>query len=348
MAAPSPTTCAFYPDAPAVERACNCSMPGLVCTESVTADLALPPYPDGCNPAGCNVSSAARPGRRVAEVAPGFAHTRAFHTTFLPADFDAADGARRWPLIVEFSGNGILPQDGNWTSNGWGISAGGRGFVWLTLPFLSADAGARTCNQRNWWGCDPSACDLYNQDALEVCANATLQPNATLRFDPAPTLRYALAAVAHVTASYRVDPAKVLLTGHSRGGIATGYMGLHNDEIAALWTAFAPTSHMDGVKSWSFAPNISKYRAGALQRLRRLQGRPVWYSGECGLATGCGARYLAGTGVDLANFTVKGTQFVDHNSFWALRPDPGGVRAGLRQWVSEVLSLGDDDYSRRS
>ena len=45
------------------------------------------------------------------------------------------------------------------------------------------------------------------------------------------------------------------------------------------------------------------------------------------------------TGIDLANWTVKGTQFVDHNSFWALRPDPGHARAGLRKWVHDVLNL---------
>jgi hypothetical protein len=160
----------------------------------------------------------------------------------------SAPKTKSWPLIVEFSGNGILPQDGNWTVNGWGISQG-KDFVWLNLPFVSANFGNKTCAMRNWWGCHPSACDLYSGPSNKICLNASLTPD---KYDPVPTVKYAIAAVKQVMQRYNIDPSRVLLTGHSRGAIAVNYIGLWNDEIASLWTAFAPTSHYDGVQSWNF------------------------------------------------------------------------------------------------
>jgi len=42
------------------------------------------------------------------------------------------------------------------------------------------------------------------------------------------------------------DPRRVLLDGFSRGAIACGYLGLHDDETSALWTALFAYSHFDG------------------------------------------------------------------------------------------------------
>jgi hypothetical protein len=117
------------------------------------------------------------------------------------------------------------------------------------------------------------------------------------------------------------------------------FIGLHNDEISGLWAAFAPASHYDGVKPWPY-PNSSAAEATA--RLKRVGTRPVFVAAECTLATNTTMRYLNGTGVDLSNFTVRGTGFIDHNSFWALRPDPMGTRRALRQWVGRVLSVDMD------
>ena len=318
-----------------VNKVYNCTKSGLVCTESIPADL-IAPIIDGCTPSGC-IMSTPKPGRRVASVVPEFAHTSVFHTLYLPPDFTTA---RRWPLIVEFSGNGIEPQDGNWTVNGFGISEG-RDYVWLGLPFVSAEAGNRTCNQRNWWGCDPSACDLYTPKSNHICHNKSLtQP----LYDPEPTVRYAILAVRQTIAQFNVDPDRVLLTGHSRGALAVNYIGLYNDNISSLWSAFAPTSHYDGVKSWDFSNtrglNLTTYRRQALKRLQRIGDRPVWVSAECDLATGAARRYLEGTGVNLSNFVIRGTGFSDHNSFWSLRPDPKHVRRDLRVWSRVSLGPG--------
>ena len=77
----------------------------------------------------------------------------------------------------------------------------------------------------------------------------------------------------------------------------------------------------------------------AHERLLRIGTRPSFVVGECELATVHARKYLQSTGVDLANFTFQSTGFLDHNSFWALRPDPLGARAALRRWVHTSLSL---------
>lgn len=326
--AAAPGTC---PDG-SIAQSYNCTKPGLICTESIPADLIVPEI-DNCTATTCLISDP-KPGRRIASVVPQFKHTSVFHTIYLPPNFTST---RRWPLIVEFSGNDIEPQDGNWTCNGFGISQG-RDYIWLSLPFLSAEDGNRTCNQRVWWGCDPSACDSYIPESQPICQNKSLTPSC---YDPEPTVRYTLLAVRQVIQQFNVDPKRVLLTGHSRGAIAVNYIGLYNDTIASLWSAFAPTSHYDGVQSWDFnkyrGKNLSAYRHDALERLRRIGDRPVWIAAECDLATSVTRDYLEGTGVNLSNFVFRGTGFKDHNSFWSLRADPGQVRRDLREWVKSTL-----------
>jgi hypothetical protein len=255
------------------------------------------------------------------------------HTTYLPADFaHSTRDQEQWPLIVEFPGNTLDLQMGDWTTIGYGISAG-RGSVWLTLPFVSTDDGSnRTCGMKYWWGCDPSACNLVAPASDDICRNASLTP---IPYDPMPTVRYAILAVRQTIARYNIDPKRVLLTGHSRGGIAVTAIGLHNDEIAGLWTHFAPFSHLDGVHTWSWSPkNLTDYRVESLERLKRVAGRPVFIAAECGLASICARDYLVGTKIDLSNFSIYSTGFMDHNGHFALRPDPGGVRAKVRQWIS--------------
>jgi hypothetical protein len=269
-----------------------------------------------------------------------FAGSKVAHALYLPPTWTNSSRAKL-PMIVEFSGNGIVPADSNWTVNGWGLSQG-KGYIWLVLPFVSAFRGSATCNQRNWFGCDPSACDLYNGPAFDrICGHNT---TADSHFNPAPTVSYATQAVRMVMQKYNVDPARVLLTGHSRGALAVNYIGLHNDQIAALWTAFAPTSHYDGVKSWGYPGSD---RTSALARLRRVGGRPVFIAAECNLWT-FAREYLQHTGVSLKNFRIMPTELKDHNPWWSLRPDPGGARAALRSWLKTALPPheSDDDQWR--
>eukprot|EP00041_Stephanoeca_diplocostata_P022854 m.550802 g.550802 ORF g.550802 m.550802 type:complete len:346 (+) comp22163_c0_seq1:165-1202(+) len=292
----------------------------LICTESIKADIAPPKVTHG-EPA---------PGRRVIQRltnSPLFSNTRAFHTLYLPVDYNASL-AKRWPVIVEWSGNDIVPTDYNWTNHGAAIAQGST-FIWVVLPFVSLMRGNATCNMRSWWGCEPAACDLYYEDPKfgQIC-------NGT--FDAEPTIAYAKLAIRMVLNLFNGDSTRVLVTGHSRGSLAVNYMGLHDDEIASFWTAFAPVSHYDGVQLWPYANSSA---ASATDRLQRLRGRPVFIAGECDLATNITRNYLVSTGVDMANFSIYGTGFIDHNSLWALRVDPNNVRAKLRAWTHRVLRI---------
>ena len=300
-----------------------------MCTASVAADTAPPPL--------LPLGHAPGPGLRVLQGLNRsvFAGSKVQHMLYLPPSWKHTPVVTRHrrllPVVVEFSGNGILPQDGgNWTVNGWGLTAG-QGFIWLNLPFVSAIRGKRTCNQRNWFGCDPAAGDLYSADSNRICSH---NKSADSHFNPEPTVRYAVLAVRMVLARYGGDPSRVLLTGHSRGALAVNFIGLHNDEIAGLWSAFAPTSHYDGVKPWAYpgSDNVS-----ALSRLRRIGERPVFVAAECNLATRYARDYLRDTGINLSNFHIAGTGFADHNPFWSLRPDPEGTRAAMRAWLRRLL-----------
>ena len=81
------------------------------------------------------------PGLRVRETHPAYASTKAYHALYLPSDW-TNHSAKRYPLLVEFMGNGPWtdgedvstgrPEDSNL---GYGIS-GGKGFVWVSMPFL--------------------------------------------------------------------------------------------------------------------------------------------------------------------------------------------------------------------
>jgi len=49
---------------------------------------------------------------------------------------------------------------------------------------------------------------------------------------------------------YGGDPENVLLCGFSRGAIAVSFIGLHDDEVSQLWSAFMTHDHFDGVRQW--------------------------------------------------------------------------------------------------
>ena len=76
-----------------------------------------------------------------------------------------------------------------------------------------------------------------------------------------------------------------------------------------------------------------------MARLQRIGPRPVFVAGECEDATGQAMRFLKASGIDLANFTVRGLGFTDHSSVWGLRPDPMGTRNELRAWVGKALGV---------
>ena len=261
--------------------------------KSVKADLKTPEMVEGVPAAG----------KRVKQVAPEYKGTKVFHTLYLPADWKP-DQKRKYPVIVEYAGNGPYRNGYGDTSAGtvegsnlgYGISAGKR-FIWLCLPYVNSKTKT---NQRRWWG------------------------------DVEATVEYCKKNVPRICEQYGGDPSKVILAGFSRGAIACNYIGLHDDGIAKLWRAFVPYSHYDGVRKWGYA---GADKASALKRLKRLKGRPQFICMENSI--GETKRYLASTGVK-GDFTFVVTPFRNHNDRWAHRDSP--QRKQLRRWVARVLA----------
>jgi len=262
---------------------------------SVPADLVTPTMVDG----------APAPGRRVRQTLSEYRGTQVYHALYLPTDWQKG---RLYPVIVEYAGNGpyrekygdVFTGMVEGSNLGYGIS-GGKGFLWICLPYVNSKEKR---NQTRWWG------------------------------DVEATVDYCRKAVVRVCEEYGGDPSAVILTGFSRGAIACGYLGLHDDQTADVWLAFIPCSHYDGVIRWGYPGSD---RQSALERLERLKGRASFICHEPGgMAGGVeGTRqYLGATGIR-APFTFQSGPFRNHNDAWVLRDVP--ERTALRQWLDQVL-----------
>jgi hypothetical protein len=302
-------------------RCLNCS--GTVCTMSVLNDTAPPETePLGAVPA---------PGKRVMLTAAGWAHTKAFHTLLLPAEWTTAE--KSWPLLVEFPGNGCGPGGpaelndcgSIWTTQGWGVGLG-RQYLWLTLPFLTRDLGNDTQNSMYWWGCSRGGIPGGLQS--DACDS-----NDT--FTTTTTLAYAKAAIAQTLAQFHGRASRVLVLGHSRGAIATQAIAGADDEIASLWAGAAAFSHYDGAETWPYSSHAGG-AAGAVQRAQRLSRLPKFLTGECDLESGVAFDWLRDEAkVDTGKVHALGSGFREHTGFWILRPS--AARSQLRAWVAAIL-----------
>lgn len=256
--------------------------------QSVPPDLVVPALSEGSPAAGKRV----RLGLNI---------------LYLPTDWKADT---KWPVIVELAGNGGyknkygdvstgLPEGSNL---GYGLS-GGKGFIWLCVPYLNAKGDQIAIT---WWGDKPS-------------------------YDPQPTLKHLRESVRSLCHDFSGDETKVVLAGFSRGAIACNYLGLHDDETAKLWCAFFAYSHYDGVHKW---PYPASDRESALTRLKRLGNRPQFICGEGANAylTESYLRPLA----PQADLTFLGTGFRNHNDAWTLRPCEAREKA--REWLKRVTS----------
>lgn len=260
---------------------------------SVPADLVIPPLTEGTT----------RPGARVKQTLPGYAGTDVYHALYLPTDWKEGT---KYPVICEYAGNGIYTNKfGDYSAGtvegsnlGYGIS-GGKGFIWVCLPYVGRKDGKLT-NIPQWWG------------------------------DVEETKKYSLLAVTEVCANYGGDTNKVILAGFSRGAIACNYIGLHDDKIAQMWCGFIAHSHYDGVRKWPYADSD---RQAALVRLNRLKGRPQFISHEGSTAET--KKYLEATGVK-GKFTFVDLPYRNHTDEWVLRPVK--ERELVRQWIAGVLS----------
>lgn len=269
----------------------------------VEPDLEVPPMLEG----------KPEPGKRVRQVLPDYSQTAVYHALYLPTDWRPD---RRYPVIVEYAGNGGYRNSfGDESSGrvegsklGYGISAG-KGFLWICLPYLD---NAGQANVLLWWGDSPT-------------------------YDAAPTVEYCKRAVPWLCERYGGDPGAVVLAGFSRGAIACNFIGLHDDAIAKLWRAFVPFSHYDGVtEDWPYA---GVGRRSARERLGRLDCRPQFICGESWpgrkATVETTRRYLESTDVT-APWTFMPTGFRNHNDAWILRPSP--ARTALRKWLDNVLA----------
>ena len=266
---------------------------------SVEPDLTIPKLETGQPDAG----------KRVKQTIPGYEQTRVYHVTYLPTDWVKG---KRYPVLIEYAGNNHRGAYGDISTGrpegsnmGYGIS-GGRGFIWVCLPYLNAagDDIALT-----WWG------DSKNRTAR-------------------PTLDYCNKAVPWICEKYGGDTNRVILCGFSRGAIACNYLGLHDDETAKLWRAFIPYSHYDGIATW---PYPASDRDSALTRLKRLAKRPQFICHEVTssqLNLAATKKWIESTGIK-ANLTIAKTGFRNHNDAWLLRNSP--ARKYLRAWLKRVL-----------
>lgn len=272
----------------------------------------------------------------------------AFMTLLCSGNSGVDDGggkaAHKWPLLVEYSGNYCGPGGpvelndcgSEWTAQGWGIGLGTR-YIWLTLPFLTADLGNATANSVYWWGCNSTGCPTC--DPPTDCYN--LGPNKNESYTTSTTVAYAKAAIKQVAEQYGVDMTKIVLIGHSRGAIAVQAIGGADDEMASMWAGVVAASHYDdiGSESWPYASSQAAGthgKADAIVRAKRMASIPKFLVGECDLESGVAAGWLQETTNGAGVVAALSTGFRDHTGFWILRPSPTGAREKIRSWVANI------------
>ena len=258
------------------------------------------------------------PGRKVRVTAPEYDGTNVFHTLYLPPDWKSnwqASG-KRWPVIFELTGNQWAacastgqPQD---ASLGYGLSAGQ--FIWVSLPYVNATGDA---NETHWWG------------------------------DQQATIDYLKRNVPRVIKQFGGDSEAVILCGFSRGAIGANFLGLADDEVAKLWTAFVAHDHFDGVRQWNgtdWGTPLADYQTAATKRLQRVAGRPYYV--RTSKAT---QAFIEQRLADTTNFTYYDVNMQEifgvipndivihsHNDRWLLKPSR--YRDEAWQWINEALS----------
>ena len=248
------------------------------------------------------------PGRRVRQTAPEYEGTDVHHSLYLPTDWTPDT---KHPVLVEYTGN-RAPTLGSTgrardANLGFGLT-GGRRFIWVVMPYVEKGRGR---NALNWWG------------------------------DKQATIDYCTTNLPRICAQFRGDMENLFVCGFSRGAIAVNYIGLADDDIAALWKGFIAHDHYDGVRLWGYE---GADKAAALVRLQRLGGRPqlICQNGS----TRTTQDYLAAythlgrfTFLDVPVATLfeipHGKMIHPHTDLWMCKDSPYRQRA--RQWLDEVL-----------
>lgn len=238
-------------------------------------------------------------GRRVRMVAPEYKDTAVYHALYLPTNWSAE---HTYPVVVEYTGNQFAACGSTGEVKdahlGYGLTSG-KDFIWVSMPYI--EVGGKE-NALLWWG------------------------------DRQATIDYCKRNLSRIWKEFGGDPNRTFLCGFSRGALATSYIGLADDEIAAFWKGFITHDHFDGERTWNY-PLCD--RQSALKRLHRLQGRPV-------LVCGGGNDFLKDH-LDLADFTFLRPPIADlfdipeagvihpHTDLWMHRESKWQKKA--RNWL---------------
>ena len=167
-----------------------------------------------------------------------------YHPLYLPTDWSNSS-ARRFPIIVEYMGNGPFnsgygdistgrPEDSNL---GWGMAdPPGSQYIWISMPFVTADLGPRTEVSTYWWGCPSS-------DASHPCRNA---------FNITPTIRYLHSAVQQAVSVYNGDPDNVVITGER--GVRLAHPWTHTPTRPHAHTPMHPYTIHTPTRPYTYTP----------------------------------------------------------------------------------------------
>ena len=255
-------------------------------------------------------------GNLIRVTALEYKGTQVYHTLYLPEKW-SSDG-ERMPIIFEYTGN-YFPKSGSTgevKDAGLGYGLTGGKFIWVSLPYIHENLQE---NQVTWWG------------------------------DEKATVEYAKVNVPRIIEEYNAHPQAVFLCGFSRGAIGVNYLGLHDDEVAKLWTGFITHDHFDGMKEWrktDWGSPFEEYQAEATERLKRIAGRPYLV---CQNGDNYGTEAFVRERLDsAANFTFLNVGNVEifgsfphplakgpHTDVWPLLPSE--YRRRSWQWMNEVV-----------
>lgn len=235
------------------------------------------------------------PGKWVRQVDEEWKGTGVYHALYLPTNWRPGT---RHPVVVEYAPNRWEPAalTGKVEDCRLGYyQTAGRDFLWVVMPYVDP---VKKENAVWWWGSEEA------------------------------TLRYGLKNLRRICESWGGDPQAVFFTGFSRGAIAAGYLGLRNDDVADVWLAFLPHSHIDGGR---FTPD------GARERLARTAGRPTFItygSRDDGKnESPKGARILRELKFPVVEREIEG---LGHTDLFFEKDTP--VRREMRSWIRQVLS----------
>ena len=188
--------------------------------------------------------SAPSPGKRVRQVALEYNGTQAYHSLYLPTDWQRG---KSFPVLIEYTGNKFVPSGSTGevkdANLGYGLS-GGKGFIWVTMPYIQK---GKKENALIWWGDRQATIDYCKVNLPRICAD------------------------------FGGDTNNLFICGFSRGAIACSYIGLADDEIASFWKGMITHDHFDGQREWEYQASD---RESALRRINRLNSRPALICGD--------------------------------------------------------------------